>query len=199
MLPAILSKDKVVTGFNHGDAYSRLSTEEKENVISGFLDEKKLKFITDEYDEIYLKDIIIIRHAQCDCQDFDRCINEVGRGQAIKTAIFLCNINLQDFSIYTSPYQRCVDTTKILSEQTHINYEVNEQLAKQEQTENFRDFEKRIKNVLDNLPKKSMIITHSDFVICLLKFLLNTTVKFVPNCSITYTISNRVIWMLKEI
>ena len=62
-IPALFANGKLVVGANHGDAFSKLTEQEQDgNISSGFVDQQSHKFISDEQ-EIYLKEIILIRHA----------------------------------------------------------------------------------------------------------------------------------------
>lgn len=200
MVPAILVDNKVVTGCHHGDAFGKLSETQKnaDDLISGFADENK--FITDDK-VIYLKEIILIRHAEADTQYMNGAITDAGRTHAAKTAAFILDMHLPSFTIMSSPYLRCIQTAKIISEQCRIPFSPKDELAKQRDKEPLPEFEKRITNVMDTLPKKSIIVTHTDFIQNILRITQFTreNVKFVPNCSITYIFYNRLIWMLKDV
>lgn len=186
-VPALYTGDRFTTGVNHGDAYSKLSNSEKENPLhSGFVDNKNLKFVSDSC-EFYIKEIIVIRHAVSDGQDIDSHLTEEGRNQAEKVAIFLFKMNIKDFKIFTSPYKRCVETTSIINS----NFEVDSRLSKGE--------DERVKLLLDDLPSKSLLISHCDVIQNLLMLACHVMLESIPNCSITYVNHNRIIWLAKEL
>lgn len=132
MVPALYIKDKVVTGLHHGDAFAKLSDHEKNDgeLLSGFLDNEHHKFVTDD-GAIYLKDIIILRHAQSDLRVEDGPITPSGRAQAFRVAAFLKELHLAGYAGYCSPYLRCQQTSAIIKEVCSIPFETDMHLCKQ--------------------------------------------------------------------
>jgi len=202
MLPAIFVKDKIITGSHHGDAFSKLTEEEKnaEELLSGFLDNDHLKFITDD-EIIYLKDIIILRHAQSDLRVEDGPVTSYGRAQAFKAASFLKQLCLIGYNGFCSPYLRCKQTSAIIREVCCIPFETDLHLSKQTNYESSQDFLNRIIETLDLLPPKSLLITHTDFIqnILTITHLIKENLKSVSNCSITYIHQNRLIMLAREV
>lgn len=201
MVPAILMNDKIVTGPCHGDAFSKLTEQEKSNpLIPGFLDCKNHKFITEEDRVIYLKEIIILRHGESRTEQENGPLTELGRRQAFAVAKFLQSMQLQGFIGLYSPYKRCVETSNIIKENSHVPFSVNPALSKQETQEDEDDFCKRLTLTLDSIPEKSILITHTDFIQNLIR-ITNSIVSIgkITNCSITYICKNRLIWLAKEI
>ena len=191
MMPAIFTDEKVVVGSHHGDAFSKLSEEEKNGqLISGFVDLQHYKFISD-YGIIYLKEIILLRHAQSDIRQENGPITCSGRYQAFHLAKFLSTLHLENFFGFCSPYFRCKQTSEIVKEVCSVPFEINYLLSKNSNN---------IIEVLDNIPEKSILITHTD---CIQNILMLThLIKGKPsitNCSITYINRNRLIWLAKEI
>jgi phosphohistidine phosphatase SixA len=196
MIPAILCNDKVFTGIHHGDAFSKLTDEEKDScILSGFIDD--LKFICNDK-IIYLKEIILIRHAESTCQE-NEPITENGKTQALNIANFLNTINLKDFIGLTSPYIRCQDTSGILEKICKVKFKTNPNLSKKNPEENEKDFQKRINDLLEFLPEKSIIITHTDLIQNVLLATCCKQLNCIKNCSITYICKNRLIWLAKTI
>jgi broad specificity phosphatase PhoE len=201
MIPAILVKDKVVVGDNHGDAFSKLSDTEKNDApISGFIDCDHDKFVT-ETEIVYLKDIILLRHAQAQPEQENGPITEMGERQARKIAIFLQGMCLSGYSGFCSPYKRCLQTAIIIKEICSIEFDPDNHLSKQQPKETTEVFQKRIVESLDNLPKKSVLITHTDFIksVLLYTHLIGDELKSIANCSITYIHQNRIIWLAKDL
>ena len=80
--PALFANGKVVTGNNHGDAFSKLNVLEQEgSITSGFIDSDLNKFVSDDQ-EIYLKEILLLRHAHVD-DYFDPGISGLGYSQSL--------------------------------------------------------------------------------------------------------------------
>jgi phosphohistidine phosphatase SixA len=192
MQPALLTEDKVVTGLHHGDAFSKLNEDEKNNpLISGFVDYEHFKFVTDD-ETIYLKEIILLRHAQSDIRKENGCITDMGRQQAFKAANFLSFFREKGFTGFCSPYLRCQQTSEIIKEICEIPFLVNECLAK--------GYCNTIE-ILELLPEKSIVVTHSDIIrnIIMLTHSINNTINSISNCSVTYIIRNRLIWLAREV
>ncbi len=188
MLPAILTDGKVVTGLHHGDAFSKLNqTEKQQDLISGFYE--NLKFISDD-GTIYLKEIILLRHAQADAKEENGSITTEGRNQAVKVANFLTIFKNQGFIGFCSPYTRCFQTSEIIKEISSIPFKINQNLSKGNT---------QLEETLDFLPEKSILVTHLDIIqtILVITKLVNK-ISFISNCSVTYINKNRLVWLDKE-
>jgi phosphohistidine phosphatase SixA len=191
MIPAILCNDKIVTGLHHGDAFAKLNENEKNNCVSGFL--HNLKFIADNK-IVYLKQILLVRHAEAEKNE-DGYLTDNGKKQAEKLAKFLIDMDFGNFEMFTSPYIRCKQTSEILQ----LNCPTNNCLCKKSPTESNEDFQKRINDLLDFLPEKSILITHSDLIQNILAIINLSQPECISNCSITYIHNNRLIWLAKDI
>ena len=198
-IAALMSADgKVVTGHHHGEAFEKLTIEEQNSDLkSGFIDQHSGKFFGDDF-QYYLKTIILVRHGDCQNDHYDGELNENGIAQVQRTADFIANhINLENFHAFTSPYRRCLQTSQILSNTLDLNFKVDcnfrEKINQQEQVhsqsikykqrfswpptilswvfgeEEPTDFMSRIDTVLDDLPSKSIIVSHSDFILNLIQ------------------------------
>lgn len=198
MQAALYINGKVVTGSNHGDAYSKVAEEEKDYVTSGFFDPTTSKFISDD-SEFYLKEIILIRHGQCNGQEYEDKITEEGRREAKTTATFLLNMNMQDYQMFSSPYYRCLETAEIFETSLKIKNQKNEMFAKQNQNETNQDFFKRIYSTLDFLPKKSLIISHFDFINKMLQITTSKCVEKIENCSISHISNGKSLIICKKV
>ena len=202
MVPALFIKDRVVTGLHHGDAFAKLTEQEKNDthLVSGFLDDEHHKFVTQD-ETIYLKDIIILRHAQSDLRVEDGPITPSGRTQAFRVAAFLKELHLAGYVGFCSPYLRCKQTSAIIKEICSISFEIDLHLCRQTSYEDFNDFTHRITETLDILPPKSVLITHTDFIqnTLALTNLIKENLKSILNCSVTYIHQNRLVWLAKEI
>lgn len=162
---ALYTEGRVVTGCNHGDAFSKLSDAEQNNSIeSGFLDPSTGRFFTEEYD-LYLKKVFLVRHAQAQSQHFHAQLTEVGEQQAEACGNFLLTKDISDFHCFCSPYDRCIQTAQIIHLITSIPFECHPDLACQTEQENSVQFTQRIEKVLCEIPPKCLLISHADFII----------------------------------
>lgn len=168
-IAALYAEGRVVTGVNHGDAFSKLSENEQDGQIeSGFLDPTTGRFFTEEYD-FYLKQIYLIRHGEAEGQHYHACLTEWGRQQSACCAEFLSTQPLSGFQLFCSPLDRCIQTAEIISEITCLPFETSSNLRKQEDEENDRDFVRRIDESLMEIPPKCLLISHSDFILTFIR------------------------------
>lgn len=197
MIAALYTSGKIVTGCCHGEAYGKLSQQEKEHEIhSGFVDQQKLKFIADDC-EFYLKKIILMRHADSEGRE-ENGITDKGRSQVKQAAAFIASMNLTDYVGLCSPITRCVDSASLLEDYCHIHFSINKDLVKQKDTEDQDTFCRRVSHVLDDLPEKSLLMSHCDFVKTMLQLAVGVDVELpevIPNCSITMIISNQIFFV----
>ena len=200
MIAALYSSSgKIVTGHNHGDAYEKLTDCEKNQELqSGFIDEHTLKFIADNC-EFYLKKIILVRHGESDGEDQDG-ITIKGKNQVKLVANFFTNMQLEGFIGFCSPLQRCIDTAELLENYCNIHFSIHQDLKYQNDNESNEHFFNRVNHVLENLPERSLLISHCDFIKVMTRLIeKNIDIpEFIPNCSTTYIDNNNVIWLAKE-
>lgn len=164
-IAALYAGNRIVTGVNHGDAFSKLNTCEQDGEIeSGFLDPSTGKFFTEEYN-FYLKQIYLVRHGEACGQEFDSCLTDRGRDQCRKCGEFLAEQNLEGFDICCSPLDRCIETAEIFSQITSLPYHIEYNLRKQEEDEPELNFVQRTNSILESISAKSLIISHSDFIV----------------------------------
>ena len=183
---ALYVHGKIVTGTHHGDAFNKLSDKEKnEDICSGFYDKENNKFITDEK-EFYLKQIILVRHA-----DAEHCenpgITDLGRSQVQRAATFLnAFVNLSGFKGYASPRRRCQETAEEFSNETCLDFNTSDLLR--DANEPHPIFVSRLRKLLKELPDKSFIISHCDFIktMAYLATGINTDNLEVQNCCILF-------------
>lgn len=188
-IAALYSNGKLVTGCNHGDAFGKLSDEDRDGEIeSGFFDEQTGRFFTEEYD-FYLKNLYMVRHGEAEYPNGG--LTSVGFAQAHRVADFLGRYDLSDFVGYVSPYQRCLQTAEIISKTTGIRFTVDvnvrERICHEEHVwsesmdypqfswgseiswgfvpENQRQFQSRISAALASLQAKAVVVSHCDFIV----------------------------------
>jgi len=196
---ALYTPGKIVTGSSHGDAYGKLNREEQDSQIcSGFLDQETLRFVSDEC-EFYLKQIILMRHGDSEGK-IESGITELGRCQVKMVAAFFAEMNLLGYEGFCSPIKRCIETATLLENYCHIRFSVNKDLSKRVDNEDNETFVRRVANVLDKLPSKSLLISHCDFIKVMAQLVFNNVdlPDAIPNCSTTFIDNQRIIWVARE-
>jgi broad specificity phosphatase PhoE len=147
---------KIVTGLNHGLAFSQLLPEEQDSDLkSGFLDIKTGKFFTDET-EFYIKQFILIRHAH----HINNQLTPKGISQTQTLINKLKTLDLNNYQFFSSPAPRCIQTANLISQQIKLDYQIDNNLN-EKQNDNF--FE-RIENLMSEIPPFSLLVTHSDVI-----------------------------------
>jgi broad specificity phosphatase PhoE len=190
MTPALLAGGKVVTGGNHGEAFGKLSETEKNlEILSGFIE--NCKFITDQ-SVFYLKQFLLIRHGHS--EGFTNSgLTPIGRSQGQFIAHSLKGFN--GVPVFCSPYIRCLETGRFLSPAPQLC----PQLAKRGDQETEISFVKRLTDFLDCAPEKSLVITHCDVIVTLVKLTTKVDVAAgIPNCATTFINQCKLIWHAKE-
>lgn len=183
---ALLVNGRVVTGINHGDAYSKLTFEEKNgNIESGFFDQQHGEFICEDERVYYMKTILMIRHADAHKNQKDPGITNLGRSQSQRAVSFLNHLNIKSFVAFSSPARRCLETAEEFCNELNIHFETND--AFKEDGEPHSLVKNKLKQAFDDLPPKSLIITHNTIIGLATEIILNRFVSeiSIPNCSIT--------------
>lgn len=187
---ALYVHGKIVLGFNHNEAFGKLTeTEQHEFIVSGFYDTNTEEFEADmDKDHFYDKEMILIRHTETqDKNNLDSTISLYGIKQAKNIADFLLkNFNNKDYVFLTSPLLRCLQTSQIIQQKINVKFVVSPEIMEtpekcfclKNHKEYFPEFEwntesdwnlipesseiflNRIKYSLQNLPHKSIIVTH---------------------------------------
>ena len=190
MIKALYLDGKIMTGLTHGHAFAKLSEDEKnkaDDIISGFFNEKTQQFIdVDNNLEFYTKSIILIRHGSVNKVDSN--LSEQGIEEVKKVAYLLCKkINLDNITAYVSPYPRCRQTAQIIADNTRIKVKISASLGEEDATrEKYSDFFTRLKLILDALPSKSLIISHSDVIETMIQMATGIKdVRTIPTASVT--------------
>lgn len=197
MIAALYTGGKVVTGRNHGEAFGKLTeAEQNADLCSGFIDPQKLKFISEEC-EFYLKQITMLRHGDS-VGHWNSPITKLGRSQAKLAAAFLVNMHLEGCVGFCSPMLRCVETAHILEDVCNISFTPDPRLLKQNDRESGETFLERVRKVLDELPERSLIISHCDFIQVMTELASDAEApELVPNCSITHIDHHKAIWLAR--
>jgi broad specificity phosphatase PhoE len=190
---ALFANNRAVVGLNHGDAYSKLSSQEKDGDIeSGFIDTETGKFFSDNI-KIYLKQVYLIRHGEATGQEQQSKLTKFGILQSHVLAETISNKNISEFEFFSSPFLRCKQTAEIIEEKTGLKFCAKEELRKQDAQERPEHFCERMTDLIETLPEKSILVTHSDVIINVVAQMVGTLVMSVPNCSISYVSSRELI------
>ena len=186
--PALYTNGKVFIGKNHGEAFSKLSLEEKKSdVQSGFFNLVTKKFESSKSDFFYMMKVILIRHSETNKNK--QSISDKGIKQSLKLKSYLSDFNYEYFS---SPAKRCIDTSLHLSNKFIVDKEFDER----RENETNEKFFKRINKVIDLLPNKAIIVSHYDFIVYFIQAALMSNIEMddydygtIPHASLT-VISN---------
>ena len=164
---ALYSNGRVVTGRNHGEAFTKLSPQDQGGELrSGFLDPRTGRFLLDDNSQFYLKKILLIRHAQPTDDQPDPGISEIGHMQCKRVANFvMVRFNLPDFEVFCSPVRRCRETMESIFEGIDIKKHIDPLYAIRGDEESVGSFLERIHHALDVLPQYSIVISHCDYVV----------------------------------
>jgi broad specificity phosphatase PhoE len=214
-IPALFTNGRIVTGKNHGEAFSKLdATEQNTNVTSGFVDPKTLRFVSDE-EEFFLKEVIMIRHAHTG-DYFDPGISGLGHSQCERITNFIQrSFNYQEFQGFASCCNRTRETAEFIFRRLGIPYQIHSNFCDQRNWDlpcwraNKDWFEtpylflERLAKVLESLPEKSIIVSHCNFIVnmaqlCMGNVDIMTCAQWkgkLPNCSMTYIRYNQPVFI----
>lgn len=192
-IAALFANNRAVTGLNHGDAFSKLSSNERDGYIeSGFIDTETGKFFSDNI-KVYLKQVYLLRHGEAMGQERDDKLTKLGIIQSHVLAETISNKNISEFEFFASPFLRCKQTAEIIEEKTGLKFCAKEEIRKQDSFETPEHFCERISDLVETLPEKSVLVTHSDVIIGVIAQMVGMIVKIVPNCSISYVSSKELV------
>ncbi len=199
---ALYSNGRMVTGSNHGDAFSKLSVMEQDGEMeSGFYDPSTGRFFTEEYD-FYLKQILLVRHGEPSGTHPDADLTDAGVRQIHRTAQFLCqHFDLSQFETISSPHFRCRRTADIISRTTGVNFSTDQQLREREIPENARTYSERIGKALGDSPVKAIYVSHADFIVNFAERAVGrriTECGRMPHGSVTFIDARRLVWCGKD-
>lgn len=194
LLRAIYLNGKVLTGVTHADAYSNLSSEEKKqanNVVSGFLNKQTGEFLDIDNDtQFYTKETMLVRHGSVDDPDGpDPQLSSTGRDEIERIAYYLRNfIDLKGCQAIVSPSLRCIETAEIIAYYTRLSFIID--LDIQENATN------QLKTVMDGLPQKTLVISHSPIIQGLVRLAVgNSVANNIPTGSLTIVNKKRTVCM----
>ena len=188
-IAALLADGHMITGNNHGDAFGKLTTSQKNgSIASGFLDPSTGEFST-EQDILQEKEIILIRHAHAHQEQIDPEITDIGRSQALQTASYLLKeLNISEFYGFTSTARRCIQTAEIISSTIGIDFTSESDMCDRSEEED-EHYLNRLSSMSHKLPSKSILICHSDFIITLTNALAESNIPHIPNGSVTFIVN----------
>jgi phosphohistidine phosphatase SixA len=163
-LKAVYAKGKVVTGVTHGDAFSKLTEEEKKGqdfVIGDWCPDTGL--FEGDGKLFFTKKVLLIRHAEPRFINYteDFGLSDRGMTQAKLLGSWLAEDGWGNVDIFTSPAKRCQLTAGILN--LFLLYDGNGVTVDPRLAEGCTS-QDNIIQVLENLPQKSIIISHSPFI-----------------------------------
>lgn len=193
---ALYVGNRIVTGVNHGDAFSKLdSSEQNGEIESGFVDPETGKFFTEEYN-FYMKQVYLVRHGEAEGQDFQANLTPKGREQCKVCGDFLAKQDLDGFDICCSPLVRCIQTAEIFSKITAIPFHIEDTLRKRDDHEPDTEFIQRINSTLEHIQPKSLLVSHSDFIVQFIHEAIGPQFVndiCVGNCAVTLIDARRIV------
>jgi len=136
-----------------------------------------------------LKQVYILRHGEATGQERQSKLTKLGILQSYVLAETIFNKDISEFEFFSSPFLRCKQTAEIIEEKTGLKFHPKEELRKQDVQELPEHFCERIIDLIEFLPPKSILVTHSDVVVNIIAQMIGTIVNNVPNCSISYVSS----------
>jgi broad specificity phosphatase PhoE len=191
-LAALWTDGQVFTGSTHGDAYSKLTSDQKERtLLSGFWNPATGQFRTDDA-EFYSKSVVLVRHSLVD-NGSDPILTNLGLILAEYTANHL-STGLKNSKGFHSPANRCRQTAHIFA--TCLKFEFSQHHAIQDccEEESSEEFCTRLRKFVDEIPDHSIVITHADCIIHIAQMLTGQPDLHliapawdgtIPECSVT--------------
>lgn len=189
---ALWTDGQVFTGSNHGEAYSKLTSTQKDGaLLSGFWNPKTGQFLADD-SAFYSKSVVLIRHSIVD-DNPDPVVTNVGILLAESTANNL-STGIKNSQGFHSPARRCKQTAHVFSECLKFSFSQHNAIQDHYEEESQEEFCTRLRNFVDEIPDHSIVITHADCIIHIVQMLTgqpdlhriapnwNGTI---PECSVT--------------
>ena len=83
--------------------------------------------------------------------------------------------------------KRCQETADAFCNECNLDFHVNEKLLDDDSNKSIPLFIQKLKNLLEELPDKSFLISHCNFIVNMAYLATGTTIdKKIHNCSITF-------------
>ncbi len=194
---ALYADGKCVTGVNHGDAFSKLSEREKDICTSGFYDPATGRFDSEDCEAFYVKQLILIRHAEYETP----FLTKRGLTQARNTALFLSQLDLDSYSFFASPYRRCQQTAAVIAGFVGARFETLDTLCEQGSGQTSGEFRGQAQKCLDSLPNFSVCVTHCDVAAEIVYLATGQCDEGwrIPHGSVTYLDRRKLVWVGRQI
>lgn len=193
--PAVFINGKMVTGCNHGEAFGKLTGKEQDDpdLMSGFYDPQCAKFLSEDK-AVYFKTILMVRHADA----LEDRLTDLGKTQARQAGDHLVSLDTKDLHCCSSPCRRAIETADVFANCLHAEFVVTPPLRPREEDETNEQFGSRLNDLLDQLPRKSLLVCHSDVIEALLLITTGQVCqKVIPNCSLTLIHDGTAIYIAK--
>lgn len=197
-LKAVYACGKVVTGITHGDAFSKLSEEEKagNDFVIGNWCSHTGRFTGDDH-FFFTKKILLIRHGTPACTydiDPDPGLSDLGRIEVDQLGENLHHHDYTDYIMYSSPMRRCMETGEILQPFFGMEVILDPDLVETYQGESQDEICNRIEGIVERLPEKTIIISHCTLIqnvaqcigSIILSEILPASLTFIDHQKITY-------------
>jgi len=185
---ALMVGGKVVTGANHGFAFSKLTEAEKDaqDLRSGFLDPLTGKFF-DEDGERPAKSMLLVRHAHVEGGH----LSNYGRDTALGIGDWLTRSQFRDYAVFSSPSSRCQETSFLLGKP----FKVTELLDEVHEEEPLKAVWSRLGRVMADTPHRCIFVTHQDIVRSIATLLQAEDPGLVPHAAMLHFLADQLAWM----
>lgn len=212
-LKAVFSQGYMGTGVTHGDAFGKLPPHVKSGneFLSGTWDVDTDRFEGDGQSFSYAKTILLVRHgdpaAPYDVNP-DPGLSEAGALQVRKVAVRMRSEKYDGFEAFCSPYLRCLETAAILRDALGLRVTVDPWLAydpgARDHAAEFLGAEwvrrgaepaSRARAVLDRLPPKCVVVSHSAVIEDLTRLIDAGAEGGVPTASMTLVLNKKVLYV----
>ncbi len=197
-LKAVYTKGKVVTGVTHGDAFSKLASEDKSgnDFLIGNWCPMTGKF-TGDGGFFFTKKILLIRHGSPENEtltESDPGLSTLGE-QAVEQLSQQLIDEWEGCQSFSSPFRRCCETMDILDKALHFQQmSVDSNLVDLYEGETSEKITDRITEVLEILPIKTIIISHCALIQNIVKYIGADCPPSIPHASSTLIDHNQVIY-----
>ncbi|MGH7174760.1 MAG: histidine phosphatase family protein [Minisyncoccia bacterium] len=187
-IAALMVGGRVVTGGNHGLAFSKLSEAEKDCscLRSGFLDLASGKFMDEEDADVEARCLLLIRHAEA----VNDHLTDYGREVALSVGDWLTRSACRDYAVYSSPRHRCQETSFLMGR----SFTVTELLDEVHEDEPGRNVWQRVERVMTNSARNAIFVTHQDILRCITSMLHAEDPGPVTFAAMLHFVADRLTW-----
>lgn len=186
-IAALMVNGKVVTGLNHGFAFTKLSEEEKDcpTLRSGFFDPTTGCFSDDCQPCARANSLLVIRHAHA---HYDH-LTPAGRDAALAIGDWLVRSQFRSYPVLCSPKTRCQETSFLLGKSFRVTDALDE-VAEDEPLSHVWD---RLGRLISECGT-AIYVTHQDTARCVAELIHADDPGPVPYAAVLHFQADRLEW-----